>query len=169
MENFEPNQKRAKKSHPEEFCRPARFEIPWRQVVVCPQCRKALSVSQGCLTCHTCGKDYPILPGDIPSFTDTDSVNSWKVSEKDWLIKFGFTEGNKCYKNAYSFEVLKTDFYLRPSYQDGFYWGFNISDEKLDCELNDVKPLKYVHELQNLFFAITGTELELKHECSTCI
>lgn len=87
---------------------------------------------------------------------------------KDWLIKFGFTEGNKCYKNAYSLEVLKTDFYLRPSYQDGFYWGFNISDEKLDCELNDVKPLKYVHELQNLFFAITGTELELKHECSTC-
>ena len=87
---------------------------------------------------------------------------------KDWLIKFGFTDGNKCYKNAYSFEVLKTDFYLRPSYQDGLYWGFNISDEKLDCELNDVKPLKYVHELQNLFFAITGTELELKHECSTC-
>ena len=87
---------------------------------------------------------------------------------KEWLIKFGFTEGNKCYKNAYSLEVLKTDFYLRPSYQDEFYWGFNISDEKLDCELNDVKPLKYVHELQNLFFAITGTELELKHERSTC-
>ena len=81
---------------------------------------------------------------------------------KDWLIKFGFTEGNKCYKNAYSLDVLKTDFYLRPSYLDGFYWGFNISDEKLDCELNDVKPLKYVHELQNLFFAITRTELELK-------
>ena len=81
---------------------------------------------------------------------------------EDWLIKFGFTEGNKCYKNAYSLDVLKTDFYLRPSYLDGFYWGFNISDEKLDCELNDVKPLKYVHELQNLFFAITRTELELK-------
>ena len=86
----------------------------------------------------------------------------------DWLIKFGFKEGNKCYKNAYSLDVLKTDFYLRPSYEDGFYWGFNISDEKLDCELNDVKPLKYVHELQNLFFAITGTELRLKDECSTC-
>jgi hypothetical protein len=26
---------------------------------------------------------------------------------------------------------------------------------------------KYVHELQNLFFALTGTELELKDECST--
>ena len=87
---------------------------------------------------------------------------------KYWLMKLGFSEGNKCYKNAYSIDVLKTDFYLRPSYLGGFYWGFNISDEKLDCELNDVKPLKYVHELQNLFFAITGTELELKNESSTC-
>ena len=28
--------------------------------------------------------------------------------------------------------------------------------------------IEYLHELQNLFFAITGTELELKHERSTC-
>ncbi|MFW5886618.1 MAG: hypothetical protein ACOCUL_02560 [Bacteroidota bacterium] len=28
--------------------------------------------------------------------------------------------------------------------------------------------IEYFHELQNLFFAITGTELELVHEDSTC-
>lgn len=28
--------------------------------------------------------------------------------------------------------------------------------------------IEYFHELQNLFFAITGRELELKHEHSTC-
>ena len=28
--------------------------------------------------------------------------------------------------------------------------------------------IEYFHELQNLFFAITGQELELKHERSTC-
>lgn len=28
--------------------------------------------------------------------------------------------------------------------------------------------IDYLHELQNLFFAITGQELELKHERSTC-
>ena len=28
--------------------------------------------------------------------------------------------------------------------------------------------IEYFHELQNLFFAITGEELELKHEHSTC-
>lgn len=30
------------------------------------------------------------------------------------------------------------------------------------------QPFKYVHELQNLFFALTGTELEMKIERSTC-
>jgi hypothetical protein len=95
------------------------------------------------------------------------SENTLSESYKDipltpeWFIKLGFTKGNKCYKTAYSIEVLKTDFYLRPSYKGGFYWGFNISDNKLDCELNDVKPIKYVHELQNLYFALTGEDLRI--------
>lgn len=80
----------------------------------------------------------------------------------EWLTRFGFTGGNKCYKDASSIDILKTDFYLRPSYLGGYYWGFNVDDAKLDCELNDVRPLKYVHQLQNLIFALTNEELTLK-------
>jgi len=79
--------------------------------------------------------------------------------DENWLLDFGFTKGNICYDEAYSKDVLQTDFYLRPSCYGGFYWGFNISDKKMDCELDDVQPIKYVHELQNLIFAITGEEL----------
>ena len=77
---------------------------------------------------------------------------------EDLLLKLGFTKGNDVYRNAFSKVVLKTDFYLRPSCGGGYYWGFNISDEKNDCELNDVRPIKFVHELQNLLFAITGEQ-----------
>lgn len=79
---------------------------------------------------------------------------------EEWLLKAGFEVGNKVYINAYSMNILNTDFYLRPSYNGGFYWGFNISNEKIDCELNNVKAIQYVHQLQNLYFALTGEELK---------
>lgn len=115
------------------------------------------------------GHRFKIKPYDIKVLYESELTNeTLSESYKDilltteWLVKLGFIKGNKCYKNAYSIEVLKTDFYLRPSCQDGFYWGFNVSDDKLDCELYDAKPLKYVHELQNLYFVLTGEELEVK-------
>lgn len=80
------------------------------------------------------------------------------------LEKCGFKKGNICYNNGYSIELLKTDFYLRPSYEGGFYWGFNLSKDKMDCELNDVKSIHYLHQLQNLYFALTGEELEINLE-----
>ena len=87
-------------------------------------------------------------------------INPIPLTE-EWLLRFGFTKGNVCYKRGYSMDILKTDFYLRPSYSGGFYWGFNISDEKMDCELNDVRAIEYIHQLQNLIFAITGEELKI--------
>ena len=81
---------------------------------------------------------------------------------EEWLIRFGFVKGNQCYPKGYSIDLLKTDFYLRPSYLGGYYWGFNKDDENLDCELNDVQPVVFVHQLQNLYFALTNTELILK-------
>ena len=60
---------------------------------------------------------------------------------KDWLIKFGFVK-EECfyYKNGVAIE---DDFTL-----EGF---------------GDVE-LKYVHQLQNLYFALTGEELVVKDE-----
>lgn len=96
--------------------------------------------------------------GIISEYHDIIEFKPIELNE-NWLIKFGFKKGNQTYKNGYSIEVLKTDFYLRPSFMDGYYWGFNISNDIVDCELNDVKRIKYVHQLQNLYYAITGEEL----------
>ena len=79
---------------------------------------------------------------------------------EEWLLKFGFVNGNKTYANAFSLEVLQTDFYLRPCYAGGYYWGFNL--EKVDdCEFNDAEPVISIHQLQNLYFALTGEELTI--------
>jgi hypothetical protein len=99
-------------------------------------------------------KDF-IHIGDL---IESDLVKPIPLTE-EWILKFGFYKGNISYNNAYSIELQKTDFYLRPCAFGGFYWGFNKDKNNLDCELNDVLPLKYVHELQNLYFALTQREL----------
>jgi len=111
------------------------------------------------------------IDGDYVSLRKTLSLpeGTYKIEliqpillTEEWLLKLWFTEGNQCYNEAFSIEILNTDFYLRPSYLGGFYWGFNINDNKMDCELNNVQPIKYVHQLQNLYFALTGEELKVK-------
>lgn len=63
---------------------------------------------------------------------------------EDWVIDFGFNpveldNGDYFYQNNL--------FRLNSNYA-GFYYSKNL-------------PVKYVHQLQNLYFALTGTELEL--------
>jgi hypothetical protein len=92
---------------------------------------------------------------------DYSHTNPIHLSEK-WLNDFGFKK-----------EVLSDD--------SGYYYTLELNDNKY-CDLSissrDKKGFievtlfpyeewfryRYVHELQNLFFAITGTELELKKD-----
>ncbi len=80
---------------------------------------------------------------------------------EELLLRLGFKEGNAVHSEGFSIDVQETDFYLRHCFHGGYYWGFNLKD-KMDCELYDVLPLKYVHELQNLYYALTGKELSLQ-------
>lgn len=73
----------------------------------------------------------------------------------EWLEKFGFINDK----------------------ETGYRWfAPNNIDIAYDLDDNCIRisdswefgKRKYVHELQNLFFALTGTELELKNEYSTC-
>lgn len=78
----------------------------------------------------------------------------------EWLIKLGF---NDDYNKGYlGIDVNSTDFVItKPKmmgeWQNGYAWQYKCTWEKFT-------EFKYVHELQNLFFAITGQELELKDE-----
>jgi hypothetical protein len=84
-------------------------------------------------------------------------AHDWLVSSpipltEEWLVKFGFTE------------ELDDSFRI--------YSSFNLSIELLRIEFEylvyfestRINEIKYVHQIQNLYFALTGEELEiLKH------
>lgn len=73
---------------------------------------------------------------------------------EDWLIKLGFIK----YNNVF-FKIK-----VKRSYVDGWYLTQN---NELTKSLNEFMiRINYVHELQNLFFALTGAELELNTESS---
>ena len=59
---------------------------------------------------------------------------------------------------------------LRESDESGYFKLTDELDINIDfcvyCGRKFIVELKYVHQLQNLFFALTGTELEVKHEVS---
>lgn len=67
-----------------------------------------------------------------------------KLNE-DWLIKLGFLS------NPYEDRYEKDDFHIH----------CDKTKDSLDLWVTNCRlDLKYVHQLQNLFFALTGKELE---------
>jgi len=68
----------------------------------------------------------------------------------EWLIKFGFEKIRRsyCLNRSLRYRVIKTN---------GVY-TFRI--EYIDSK--HLARIDYVHQLQNLYFALTGNELEIK-------
>lgn len=67
-----------------------------------------------------------------------------------WLLKFGF----KRYINKLEYDYRLGDLGICYDIDDDVYFVFNNS---LDCQ----RGFKYVHQLQNLYFALTGEELTI--------
>ena len=67
---------------------------------------------------------------------------------EEWILKFGF-EKKKDYYNRYYFSI------------DGM--DIRIDDDMFETEVGEslYKRIKYVHQLQNLYFALNDKELNL--------
>jgi hypothetical protein len=104
------------------------------------------------------------IHGNIRGVEGSTSFNLDKTTNpipltEEWLLKFGFqqTDPKKFIGGLYTRK--KTD---------GFY-GFYINKETMsyctfDYEgtIEDIIKIEYVHQLQNLYFALTGEELNYK-------
>jgi hypothetical protein len=77
---------------------------------------------------------------------------------EEWLVKFGFVKDKK-HNNCCDLE-LENDFYL----QGVGYGKSNIKYEVIltDSNDNELTLVKHVHQLQNLYFALTNEELIIK-------
>lgn len=89
---------------------------------------------------------------DLKTLTEFDNNSEYKPIPltEEWLLKFGF---KKNYKRGY---ILKINSFLRIA-------GFQtIPHLYLEYEENYcLVTLEYVHQLQNLYFALTENELEI--------
>jgi len=74
---------------------------------------------------------------------------------EDWLVRFGFEyfKGN----NSYQYDSFM-GFTIWGRLKD----GFSVHVQDIECG----NPIKYVHQLQNLYFALTGEELQSKESTS---
>ena len=66
---------------------------------------------------------------------------------EEWLLKFGFTQ-SLAFKSVYFI---------------GTFLSITLGN-KIMFEINDqiISEIKYIHQLQNLYFALTQKELEIK-------
>ena len=71
---------------------------------------------------------------------------------EEWLIKFGFV------KSLDYWVISNKGFFVGITLKEVIYPMFDIDNPML------IKTLKHVHQLQNLYFALTGEELTIKED-----
>lgn len=71
-----------------------------------------------------------------------------------WLLKFGFKKYFD--NNNESYFRINDDMFITAD-----YYVYLMGDDAFEC-LKLKRKIKYIHQLQNLYFAITGEELTIK-------
>lgn len=82
---------------------------------------------------------------DFCNLEQVETYNFIPLTE-EWLLKFGF-ESNP-YQDRYENKVIQVECNKLRGYTE--LW------------IDGMPHIKYIHQLQNLYFALTGEELEIK-------
>ena len=109
---------------------------------------------------------------DSPAMFEVCDIQPIPLTE-EWLEKFGFEKviyasESTGYGCEYILKVGNRDkdgFTLNGFtliYQDDFSLGIYCKEDDGDFITPDLSRFKYVHQLQNLYFALTGEELTIK-------
>jgi len=96
--------------------------------------------------------------GEVEHSNIEDSIKPIPLTE-EWLVKLGF-KSNK-YNDEYSLELGSETYLLDCEYTDKGVFNFVI--ESVEGKGYCLPPdIKHIHELQNLYFALTNQELTIK-------
>ena len=105
------------------------------------------------------GKHYQLDENSL-----IDVLEYWKINKmclhnsipltEEWLLKFGFVKE----RGSYIMGVHQSRFsgLMKFKFDPLIQWVFSVGKYK------DITRVKFVHELQNLYFALTGEELTIK-------
>ncbi len=114
-------------------------------------------------------KVYQIDSGhDIEEIDDAPEMFDAKPIEltEEWLLKFGFKKGDKSrYGNKFTIGVADWGFTIENSFEKGkWFFGHEYYDSNNEAEnyqsMHFCYDLKFVHQLQNIYFSLTFNELE---------
>ena len=109
------------------------------------------------ITIHDCLQEVVELP--LPVNCIEENTKPIPLTE-EWLLKFGFIKSYNSFGDTFHImnkDNITSDF-------DVEYWSKGNGKWRNSWYIKQtIKPfnIKYVHQLQNLFFALTGKELEL--------
>lgn len=98
--------------------------------------------------------------GPVKVICDYDDIEPIPLTEQ-WLKDFGFLykDGDQCYiNNFFHIEDRNKDEFLSEKDKIILKDSFGVWKYDSSCFLSEIK---HVHQLQNLYFALTGEELKL--------
>ena len=109
-----------------------------------------------------CGIDKPIIQ------QEPKSISNIKLSPipltEEWLLKFG----SNCDNFTHRDKTISKDVYLFNSlaiqYVDGTWILCKLASSPINYDLIYLREVQYVHQLQNLYFILTGQELEINNK-----
>lgn len=109
------------------------------------------------------GEIQPVYGVDEKSILTKVEENGWSICfnpkgiplTEEWLLKFGFEKG---VDNVY---FIKTKHFYLKIFQSIGHALCSVDKYSKAIKIND--DIKYVHQLQNLYFALTGKELTIKN------
>jgi hypothetical protein len=93
--------------------------------------------------------------GDFGAYIGPEDYEPILLTE-EWLLKFGFYEtSNQDFIGGLYTQDKPDKFFINKETMSYCFFDYEGS-------IDDIIQIKYVHQLQNLYFALTGEELQLQ-------
>jgi hypothetical protein len=104
-----------------------------------------------------CLKDAGGVQVEDPYFDQISNYEPMPITE-EWLLKFGFTY------NGWNYDLGRFTFHAQGKDENGSFYNteFYITRNSAKTLLLLSYQIEYVHQLQNIYFALTGEELTIR-------
>lgn len=106
------------------------------------------------------------INNDFDGFRATATINDVQIEKvygipltDSWLTKFGFEKIDRHFQHNWIIRLNKTGEHYSIQFSEEKFW---LSNSEYDAWCYVIRDVEYVHELQNLYYDLTGEELVIK-------
>lgn len=117
-------------------------------------------IAENALISSICKEEIGFRCGDFGLIENIEGI----LLTQDWLYKFGFEQINKSSNSYIIYADQNHDYYLQIDVRRNDANYIILDNTFDDLRAFSMVEIIHVHQLQNLYFALTGKELILKLE-----